>query len=63
MSRKRNPNLPRVGVQVEASTPHLYRWFVAQAVPYVAVRDAGGFTVLDEERWSALLGAAEAREI
>ena len=61
MRRKRGP---RSGVHVEAPTPRLYRYFVAHAVPYVATRsEEGAFTVLDEERWSCLLSASEAREV
>ncbi len=59
---------PRV-VYVECSTPHLYRWFRSQ-LTYVAATTANpipgmwdGFIVNDEERWAALLGAAEGREI
>lgn len=53
----------RRGINVEAPTATLYRYFVAHATPYVATRsDDGTFTVLNEERWKTLLSACEAKE-
>jgi hypothetical protein len=64
MSRGPRARKQRTGVHVEASTPALYRRLIALAVPYVVTRaEDGSLTILDEERWSAMLGAFEAREV
>ncbi len=56
------PRAKRRIVHIECSTPHLYRWFLSQLT--YAARDTGdGFEILDETRWSALLAAAEGREL
>ncbi len=64
----RTTTKPRV-VYVECATPRLWRWFRSQ-LTYVAATTKDplpgmwdGFIVHDEERWAALLGAAEGREI
>jgi hypothetical protein len=50
-------------VNIECSTPRLYRWLTGQATPYVARLTADGFVVLDEDRWATLLSAAEGHEL
>lgn len=50
-------------VRIECRTPRLYRWFCALAAPYIARSTSNGFVVLDEERWRALLSAAEGMEV
>jgi hypothetical protein len=64
IKRARTKRAPRAGVNVESSTPTLYRQLIACATPYVAKRaDDGSLTILDEGRWSVLLSAYDAKEI
>jgi hypothetical protein len=64
VKKTKKARAPRSGVNVEASTPALYRRLIAIATPYVAKRaDDGSLTIVDEDRWRVLLSAYEAREI
>lgn len=53
---------PRV-THVECPTPRLYRWLLSRLDGVARRVPSGAWEVLDEDKWSALLHAAEGREV